>query len=399
MRNVLILLGICVLSVSALAQDITQGSLFASGKNGTELGSCPLNSTKVKTDISGFIARVRVTQEFENTFTEPIEAVYTFPLSQNSAVDEMTMRVGERMIRSQIMKRDDARQVYETAKSEGKTAALLDQERPNIFTQAVANIMPGEKILIEISYVETLKYEDGSYEFVFPMTIGPRYNPYSVADAAKVSPPIAAMRAGHDISIEVNIDAGVPIEAIRSKLHRIDQINFTPNNSKVTLTDIKTIPNKDFILRYDVSGKRIEDAILTHRDERGGFFTMILQPPDKIASEDRTPKEIVFVLDTSGSMSGFPIEKAKEAMRMSLEGLYPNDTFNLITFAGDTEILFDEPVPATRENLDKAQRILEWTQRRRRNRNDESDQSGFEAVRVARTFAYRLFYDRWLYRK
>ncbi len=364
MRNILILLGICVLSVSTFAQDITQGSLFAAGRNGTELGSCPLNNTSVRADISGFIARVRVTQEFENTFAEPIEAVYTFPLSQNSAVDEMTMRVGDRMIRSQIMKREDARKVYETAKTEGKTAALLDQQRPNIFTQAVANIMPGEKIVIEISYVETLKYEDGSYEFVFPMTIGPRYNPGSVSDAAKVSPPIAAMRAGHDISVEVNIDAGVPIEAIRSELHRIDQINFSPNTAKVTLTDIKTIPNKDFILSYDVSGKRIEDAILTHRDERGGFFTMILQPPDKIASEDRTPKEIVFVLDTSGSMSGFPIEKAKEAMRLSLEGLYPNDTFNLITFAGDTEILFEEPVPATRENLDKAQRFLNGRQGR-----------------------------------
>jgi len=359
MRNILILLGICVLSFSTFAQDITQGSLFAVDKNGTELGSCPLNNTKVTADISGFIARVRVTQEFENTFTEPIEAVYRFPLSQNSAVDEMTMLVGGRRIRSQIMKREDARKVYETAKSEGKTAALLDQERPNIFTQAVANIMPGEKILIEISYVETLKYEDGSYEFVFPMTIGPRYNPSSVKDAAKVSPPIAETRAGHDISVEVNIDAGVPIESIRSELHRIDQVNYSPNVSKVTLADLKTIPNKDLILRYDVSGKRIEDAILTHRDERGGFFTMILQPPDKIASEDRTPKEIVFVLDTSGSMYGFPIEKAKEAMRLSLEGLYPNDTFNLITFAGDTEILFDEPVPATRENLDKAQRFLD----------------------------------------
>ena len=150
----------------------------------------------------------------------------------------------------------------------------------------------------------------------------------------------------------------MPVEDIRSTTHEIDQVNLSPNTARINLRDEKIIPNKDFILRYDVTGKRIEDAVLTHRDERGGFFTLILQPPDRITSEDRTPKEIVFVLDTSGSMSGFPIEKAKEAMRLSLDGLYPEDTFNLITFAGDTAILFDKPVPATRANLDAAQEFL-----------------------------------------
>lgn len=361
MRKINILLVILLACAAAFAQEITQGSLYAAGKNGTQLGACPLNNTKVQTDISGFMARIKVVQEFENTFSEPIEAVYTFPLSQNSAVDNMTMRIGERVIRARIMKREEARKIYETAKSEGKTASLLDQERPNIFTQAVANIMPGEKVVIEISYVETLKYEDGSYEFVFPMTVGPRYIPGSVKDAAKISP-LAAVRAGHDISIEVNVNAGVPVEAIRSSSHPVDQINFNPNSSKITLKSEKTIPNKDFILRYDVTGKRIEDAILTHRDARGGFFTLMLQPPDKIATEDRSPKEIVFVLDTSGSMSGFPIEKAKEAMKLSLDGLYPEDTFNLITFAGDTEILFEQPVPATQANLEKAHAFLDSRQ-------------------------------------
>ena len=362
MRKILFLLCITVLSVSTLAQEITEGSLYAVTKKGTELGACPLKNTTVKTDISGFLARVRVTQEFENSFNEPIEAVYTFPLSQNGAVDDMTMKIGDRTIRGKIMKREEARQVYEAARSEGKTASLLDQERPNIFTQAVANIMPGDKVIIEISYVETLKYEDGAYEFAFPMTVGPRYIPGSVKDAAKIKPPVAETRNGSDISIEVDLNAGVPVEEIRSTSHDIEQVNFTPNKAKISLRGEKTIPNKDFILRYDVTGKRIEDAVLAHRDERGGFFTLVLQPPDKIATEDRTPKEIVFVLDTSGSMYGFPIEKAKEAMKMSLEGLYPDDTFNLITFSGDTSILFDKPVPATQDNLDKAQAFLESRQ-------------------------------------
>jgi Ca-activated chloride channel family protein len=351
-----------VCSISALAQNATEGTLYAVGKKGVELGACPLKNTKVSTDISGFMARVKVVQEFENTFGEPIEAVYTFPLSQTAAVDDMTMLVGARRIRAKILKREEARQIYEAAKSEGKTAGLLDQERPNVFTQSVANILPGEKIIIEISYVETLKYEDGVYEFVFPMTVGPRYIPASVKDASKISPPVAKARAGHDVSIDINLNAGVPIEEIRSGSHKITTMNLSANSAKIVLKNETTIPNKDFILRYDVTGKRIEDAILTHRDERGGFFSLILQPPDKFASEDVTPKEIVFVLDTSGSMHGFPIEKAKEAMKLSLDGLYPNDTFNLITFAGDTSVLFDAPVPATRANLDKAQAFLDTRQ-------------------------------------
>ena len=359
MRKVLYLLVVLVCSAAAaFGQQASEGSLFAVGEKGNDLGACPLKTTAVKTDVSGFLARVNVRQEFQNSFAEPIEAVYVFPLSQNGAVDRMTMTVGSRVIRGRIMKREEARKTYEAARSEGRTASLLDQERVNIFTQSVANIMPGETVVVEISYIETLKYEDGAYEFVFPMTIGPRYIPGGVKDAAKISPPIAQTRNGSDISIEVNLNAGVPVEDIRSTSHDIDRADLSPGSSRVTLRGEKTIPNKDFILRYDVTGKRIEDALLTHRDERGGFFTLILQPPDMPAAEDRTPKEIVFVLDTSGSMEGFPIEKAKEAMKLSLDGLYPEDTFNIITFAGDTAILFEKPVAATRANLDAAQAFL-----------------------------------------
>src|SRR5688572_23501850 len=285
---------VCAFMASAQpanAQAATQGSLIAHGKDGKAIGACPLKNTSVKTEISGFMARVRVRQEFQNSFADPIEAVYTFPLSQNGAVDDMTMTVGSRSIRGKIMKRDDARKIYETAKQAGQTASLLDQERPNIFTQSVANIMPGETVVVEITYVETLKYEDGAYEFVFPMTIGPRYTPSSVRDSSKITPAYVADRPGHDISIEVTLNAGVPVEEIRSPSHEIQQINLTPNAANITLRNQKTIPNKDFILRYDVTGRRIEDAVLAHRDARGGFFTMILQPPDKVAAEDRTPKE------------------------------------------------------------------------------------------------------------
>jgi Ca-activated chloride channel family protein len=368
MSKVVFLLAISVLFFTTLTfgqeqPNITGGTLLASGKKGKALGKCPLKNTAVRTDISGFVARVRVVQEFQNDFSEPIEAVYTFPLSQNSAVDDMTMTIGQRMIRGKIMKRMEARRVYEQAQDEGKTASLLDQERANIFTQSVANIRPGEKIIIEISYVETLKYDDGQYEFVFPMMVGSRYIPSSVdpADAARISA-APGQRPGNDISIEVNLDAGVPIEAVRSISHEIETLNLAPGSAKITLKDVESILNKDFILRYDVTGKRIEDAVLAHRDEQGGFFTLMLQPPDQFVTDDRTPKEIVFVLDTSGSMSGFPIEKAKEAMNLSLDGLYPDDTFNLITFAGDTSVLFEGPVYATQANLERARAFLDSRQ-------------------------------------
>lgn len=362
MRKALFLLLIVVFSaLTILAQQSagSEGTLFARDRQGA-LGFCPLKSTKVQADISGFVARVTVLQEFENTYGDPIEAVYTFPLSQNSAVDRMTMTIGERVIRGKIMKREEAKKVYEAARAAGQAAALLDQQRPNIFTQSVANIMPGEKVVVEISYVETLKYEDGSYEFVFPMVVGPRYIPASVPayDARRISPPVSADRAGHDISVDVNLNAGVPIEDVRSVSHEIESVPFSAEGRKVTLKHLKAIPNKDFILRYDVTGKRIEDGILMHRGAKGGFFTMMVQPPESFAPKDVTPKEIVFVLDTSGSMNGFPIEKAKESMNLALDGLNPRDTFNLITFAGETSILFEKPVPATEENLARAREFL-----------------------------------------
>src|ERR1041384_8683577 len=165
--------------VFAQNQKITQGTLQAVDPNGNTKAVCPLKHTDVKAQISGFLSRVTVTQEFENPFQEKIEAVYTFPLPQNAAVDDMTMMVGDRTVRGKILRREEAQAVYDAAKSEGKVASLLDQERPNIFTQSVANILPGEQIRITISYVETLNYVNGAYEFVFPMVVGPRYIPGS----------------------------------------------------------------------------------------------------------------------------------------------------------------------------------------------------------------------------
>jgi Ca-activated chloride channel family protein len=338
-------------------------------------GPCPLKHTDVKAEVTGFLTRVTVTQESVNPFKDKIEAVYTFPLSQNAAVDNMTMLVGTRVVRGKIKRREEARAIYEAARAAGHVASLLDQERPNIFTQSVANIMPGERVLITISYVETLKYEDGVYEFSFPMVVGPRYIPGNptghqgggwahdtdrVPDASRITPPVTppGTRAGHDISLQVALDAGLPLDSIQCTTHEVVLERPSAHQAEVRLRDEATIPNKDFILRWDVAGRKIADAVLTHRAARGGYFTLILQPPERVTPAEVAPKELVFVLDTSGSMSGFPIEKAKEAMKLALAGLYPKDTFNLITFAGETKILFPAPVLATPDNLRLAQEFL-----------------------------------------
>jgi Ca-activated chloride channel family protein len=358
---------------AAQTESVPPGSLRFIDKDGL-VGECPLKHTEVKAAVSGFLSRVTVTQDFENTAEQKIEAVYKFPLPQAAAVDDLTMLIGDRTVKGKIMRREEAQQAYAAAKQLGKIASLLNQERPNIFTQEVANILPGQRIRIIISYVETLKYEDGSYEWSFPMVVAPRYIP--AAEPQQESPATDAnqetdaplinrtytrpgTRAGHDISLEIDLDAGVPIVGVNSESHETEVQQINERRAVVRLKDRATIPNKDFLLTYRVAGDTINDAVLTHRSERGGFFTLILQPPQRVTAEDVMPKELVFVLDTSGSMSGFPLVKAVETAELALDNLYPHDTFNLITFSGGTSILFPEPVPATPENLAKAKEFLE----------------------------------------
>lgn len=365
------------------AEGATEGCLIALDEEKKPLGACPLKHTDVQVDISGFLARVTLTQQFENPFEEPIEAVYTFPMSDRAAVDAMTMKIGDRVIKGLIKRREEAQRIYQAARDAGQAASLLDQERPNIFTQSVANIMPGDRIEIEISYVEYLKYEDGEYEFSFPMVVGPRYIPGTppgnaelqpgnpkrgwarptdqVPDADRITPPVTpeGTRAGHDIALSVHIDAGLPIQDIQSALHEVDTERPSENQAVVRLKNKREIPNRDFVLKYRVAGGEIEDAMLTHAGAQGGFFTLILQPPKRVAPEMITPKEMVFVIDCSGSMSGFPIEKAKKTMRLCIEQMNPNDTFNLVSFAGGTGYCFKSPVSNTPANRRQALAYLE----------------------------------------
>jgi Ca-activated chloride channel family protein len=347
-------------SAASTAFPVTQGSLIGLDAQGRPREFCPLTHTDVRIDVSGFVARARVTQQFENPSSETIEAVYTFPLPAHAAVNDLALTVGDRLVKSKIMPREDAQALYAAARTRGQVAGLLDQERPNVFTQSVANILPGEKVTVAITYVERLTYEAGLYELSFPMVVGPRYFPAD-PHLSRFAPPVALpkTRAGHDLSLEVRLDAGLPLATVTSSSHAIEVERLAAGEARVRLARHTTIPNKDFTLTYGVAGRTIQDAVLTHRNGGDGFVTLILQPPDRVNPGEVLSKELVFVLDTSGSMEGFPIEKAKETMRLALEGLYPRDTFNLITFSGDTHVLFPTPVPATKENLRLASAFLE----------------------------------------
>lgn len=349
--------GLAAVAASAAAPG---GMLERLDRDGQVSAPCPLEHTAVTAEVQGPVARVKVRQVFRNPTNDPLEAIYTFPLAASGAVDDMTLRIGDRLVKGRIKRKEEARAIYDAARRQGKLAGLLDQSRPNVFVQSVANIPPNAKVEIEIQYVETLRYEAGRYEFAFPMVVGPRYSPRHNPGAFK-NPTYAAQgtRAGHDISMTVKLDAGLPLDSIDSTTHEVVIENRTAAGAFIKLRNQNEIPNKDFILRWDVAGRKVNDALLTHRGRDGnGYFTFVLAPPEQPAREDIVPKELVFVIDTSGSMHGFPLDKAKEAMMAAIDGLHPRDRFNLITFSGDTHLLFPAPVAATAENVADAKRFL-----------------------------------------
>jgi Ca-activated chloride channel homolog len=337
----------------------------------------PLKHTDVNASISAYIATVRVRQEFHNPFTEKIEAVYTFPLPENAAVNEFIMTIGKRHIRGIIREREEAEEIYREAKRQGYNAALLTQNRPNIFTQSVANIEPGREIDINITYFHTLAYVDGWHEFVFPMVVGPRFNPPYSKDGVGAVPrgrhgssgqatevqylkPIE--RSGHDIALHVDVDATVKIEEFKCATHKIRHESLEPERLSVWLAKEGVIPNKDFVLRYRVAGDRLKPGLLTHRDERGGFFSLVLYPPQAQEELRRQALELIFVLDCSGSMSGQPLKQAKAAIEWCLKHMEPGDTFQIINFSETASKLGRAPVPATAANVRRGLDYLESLQ-------------------------------------
>ncbi|HBB30654.1 MAG TPA: trypsin [Cyanobacteria bacterium UBA8803] len=325
----------------------------------------PLKHTEVQAKITGNMSRVEVTQTFENAFTTPLEAVYVFPLPDEAAVDDMEIKIGDRIIKGNIKKREEAVALYQQAKQQGRTAGLLEQERDNIFTQSLANIKPGEQIDVTIRYTDSLKFAGGDYEFVFPMVVGPRFIPGrlidengdtdEVPDASRITPPIMpeGMRPGHDIGITVEIDAGVPILKVNSPSHQL-RLGYAGQTVRVQLGGEDTIPNKDLIVRYQVAGNNTQATVLTQADERGGHFAIYFIPALAYSADEIVAKDVVFLMDTSGSQHGDPLCKCQELMRRFINGLNPNDTFTIIDFSDTTQQLSAAPLANTPQNRQKA---------------------------------------------
>ncbi len=339
----------------------------------------PLEHTHVKAALTGFVAEVEVSQTYENPHAQPIEAVYTFPLPENSAVNHMRMVIGTRVINAQIEERKKARRIYQRAKQQGHTAALLEQERPNVFTQSVANIEPGKKIDVVIRYVQDLSYDAGQYEFVFPMVVGPRFMPggkragpqsgsgthadtEAVPDASRISPPYVGrgQRSGHDISLELVADASLAVSDFSVPTHEVVARKPADGTLRLSLAEKDSLPNRDFVLRYRVAGAEPKATLFTSEaGKRGRFFSLVIHPPALDVDGLVGRRELIFVVDVSGSMSGTPLGMCRSAMREAIRGLRPVDTFNILTFAGGTQAAFARPRPANSANIRRALGVVD----------------------------------------
>ncbi|AVO33386.1 VIT and vWA domain-containing protein [Ottowia oryzae] len=410
-----LLAGLVLLSPLARAQDGDDAPAKAESPyffvQGAQPGvdALPLKSTDVQVNISGVIADVVVTQRYKNEGTVPIEAKYLFPGSTRAAVNGMNVRVGERLITAQIREKRQAQVEYNAAKAEGKTAALLEQHRPNVFQMNVANILPGDDVQVELRYNELLVPTDGQYQFVYPTVVGPRYAsshepPRSPASPGALPPEGAAATlgrpggggaaptettSGHPLAhaqgfpaqpvlregsastsafnLKVQLASPVGIQEIRSPSHAIDtqmdagsaaqraSVRLAGNSSR----GVSASNNRDFILDYRLAGSAIQSGVLLHKGDKENFFLAMVQPPKAVPVAEIAPRDYIFVVDISGSMHGFPLETAKALMRQLLGHLRASDTFNVLLFSGSNRFLSPHSVPATAANVNAAIRTID----------------------------------------
>ena len=362
------LLGTAALTArSALAQDTdaprqkTESPYFYIPGGDPTLDALPLKATQVDVRISGVIADVTVTQTYRNEGQRAIEAKYVFPGSTRAAVNAMSVRLGERLITAQIREKQQARVEFDAAKKEGKTAALLEQQLPNVFQMQVANILPGDEVRVELRYTELLLPSAGNYQFVFPTVVGPRYNsPQSgQAQAAWVAQPF--VRAGHNspsqFDLKVRLDSPIGLKEVRSHSHTIDT-QISGDGAREATVALRAgsgaANNRDFILDYRLAGDAIESGLLLMRGEHENFFLAMIEPPKAVPATAITPREYIFVVDISGSMHGFPLDTSKALLRELIGSLRPSDTFNVMLFSGSNSMLAPQSVPATQANIDNA---------------------------------------------
>jgi Ca-activated chloride channel family protein len=363
----------------ARPEDVRRGSLLLRTATGQTLVDAPLLDTDVAMQISGMFARVAVTQRFRNPGRTWAEGVYVFPLPERAAVDRLRMRVGERIIEGEIQERAQARRTYEKAKREGRKASLLSQERPNIFTNSVANIGPGEEVEVAIEYQQTLVYDQGRFSLRFPLVVAPRYIPGvpaggeevtgfagtgwardtdQVPDASRITPLVLDQgeRPGNPVRIRIDLDVGFPLGGLDSPYHAIEHSLGPDGAHHIRLREDRPAPaDRDFELVWVPDpGREPRAALFTETWDQVPYSLVMVMPPVRSGAAPRPPRELIFVVDTSGSMSGASIRQARAALRLALERLSPADRFNIIQFNSTTRWLFDDAVPADPGHLSRA---------------------------------------------
>ena len=321
----------------------------------------PLKDTRVDVKVLGVIADVTVRQVYLNRGERPIHARYVFPASTRAAVYAMTMTVGDRRIVARIKEREEARQQFERARREGKSASLLEESRPNVFSMSVANVLPGDTVSVELSYTELLVPTDGVYEFMYPTVVGPRYSSKTIEDASPADTFVRSpyTRQGEpprsELHLAAQLSTGVPVTEFSSPSHQVVPRRDGPDRLHLTLDESERFSgNRDFILRYRLSGEEVRSGLLLYEGPEENFFLLMAQPPRRVHADDAPAREYVFVLDVSGSMHGFPLDTAKRLLTDLSRGLRPADTFNVVLFASGSATMAPASVPATSENLARA---------------------------------------------
>jgi Ca-activated chloride channel family protein len=333
---------------------------FVEGGDPT-IDQLPLKDTRVNVAITGVIADVTVRQVYENRGSRPLNARYVFPASTRAAVYGMAMTIGDRRTVARIRERTQAAREFDAAKREGKSASLLAQSRPNVFTMQVANVLPGDTISVDLRYTELLVPTDGVYEFVYPTVVGPRYSETRLSQATPgdefVKTPYT--RAGElprsELHLAGVVSTGVPLQELASPSHQLVISADGPGRSQVALADSERLSgNRDFVLRYRLGGHEIASGLLLYQGRDENFFLLMAEPPLAVQRDEVPAREYIFVVDVSGSMYGFPLDTAKALMRDLASVLRPSDTFNVVVFADGSQTFAPASVPATRTNLARA---------------------------------------------
>jgi Ca-activated chloride channel family protein len=353
---------------SGASEEINAGTLVLHPRGGgADLPAVRLG-THYEVRVSGRIARTRVIQAFRNTGRRWAAATYLYPLPQDAAVDSLRMVVGQRVIVGEIRRRAEAAEIYERARAAGQRAALVEEQRPNMFINRVANIAPGETVLIEIEYQAPLTVRGGDYSLRLPLVVGPRYVPpasldggAAVADAQAVTAPLAHPSAGalNPVSIEIHLQPGFPVANLISPHHRIAIENGPGVGRIIRLADGEVPADRDFVLRWRSAAA--DGSVGLFRERLGGqdFLMAMVTPPVDDRRRPAPPREMIFVIDNSGSMAGESMEQARASLLHALRTLRPADRFNVIRFDDTMTSLFETPVAATPDQVALALRYAE----------------------------------------